>query len=344
MALYQRIKRQFLSRVKLVRVALGLALIGAVMAIWILVVKPLTPTVNLVWQAMNASLPNKNGRTNILILGREGSSSRAGADLTDTLILASIDQGGDTVLISIPRDIWVSSLRAKINTAYYYGEQRQPGGGGLVLARAAVEEIIDQPAHYTVVIDFAGFEKVIDLLGGVDINVDRGFVDKEFPIPGKENDECDGDPLFKCRYETVEFKPGLQHMDGATALKFVRSRHAEGDEGTDFARSQRQEKLILALKAKLLSRQVMFNLRLWDQLYKQINQVVVTDITPSQYLPLARLALKSLKLPTRTGALVEPDWVYHPPVTSAQDYQWVLLPAEGLQSHVEDLLVVPAQN
>lgn len=343
MALYQRLKRQILSQVYVVRVALALTLLAGLVAIGV-VAKPVIPKFAFLWQAIRTTLPIRNNRTNFLILGREGpstssGSSRTGTDLTDTMILVSVHQNGDTVLISIPRDLWVPSLKAKINTAYYYGEQHQPGSGGMILAKAAVEEIIDQPVHYVVVIDFSGFEKMIDLLGGVDIEVERLFVDHKFPLPGKENDPCDA-----CRYETIQFSAGRLHMDGQTALKFVRSRQAEGDEGTDFARSRRQEKLLIAIKSKLLSRPVMTNFKLLWTLYQQILAATVTDITPQIYPSLAKLVWRAVKRPVRTAALTEPDWVYHPLVSAAQDWQWVLLPSADLTAHIENLLAVPVQK
>lgn len=351
MRLYQRLKRQILSRVLLVRVVLGLAILLGVVAVGVLA-KPLIPSLVTVWQSMHFTLPTKDGRTNFLVLGREGlpagrqgtGSSRAGTDLTDTLILVSVHQSGDTVLLSIPRDIWVPSLRAKINTAYHYGQQRQPGSGGLVLAKAAVEEVTGQPVHYAVVIDFLAFEKIIDLMGGVDIDVERAFADHKFPIAGKENNECDKDPQFLCRYETVQFSAGWQHMDGQTALKYVRSRQAEGDEGTDFARSRRQEKLLVAIRSKLLSRPIVTNPRLLWALFQQASQSVVTDITSQTYPAIARLGLRAIKYPVRSGALVEPDWVYHPPVSAAQDWQWILLPAADLMAHIKNLLAVEIQK
>ena len=66
--------------------------------------------------------------------------------------------------------------------------------------------------------------------------IPKAFTDSQYPIAGKENDACGGDATFACRYKTVQFQAGSQHMDGKTALMYVRSRHAEGDEGTDFAR------------------------------------------------------------------------------------------------------------
>ena len=79
-----------------------------------------------------------------------------------------------------------------------------------------------QPVHYALLIDFSSFKKAIDVLGGVDVNVERSFDDFHFPIEGKENDSCNGDPTFSCRYEHVSFKKGWQKMDGDTALKFAK--------------------------------------------------------------------------------------------------------------------------
>ncbi len=345
MALYQRLKRQILSQTKLVRIGLGIVVVVGFVSLWWLVIGPITSRGVHLWRAIH-SLPSAAGRTNFLVLGREGTdTTRGGGLLTDTLIMVSIHPAAhDIVLLSIPRDIWVPSLKAKINSAYYYGEQKKPGSGGLILAKAAVGEVIDQPIHYAVVIDFAGFEKIIDLLGGVDIQVDRGFVDHKFPIAGRENDVCDGDPLYACRYETVEFKSGLQHMDGAMALKFVRSRQAEGEEGSDFARSRRQEKMLLALRDKLLSKSVLTNWALLRQLLDQTNRMVVTDITPDLYPALAHLAWRVYKTPPRTATLAEPDQLIHPPVSVAYGLQWVLMAKDTLPADVKNLLAVPVQK
>ena len=185
-------------------------------------------------------LASTDGRTNILLLGA-GGAGHEGVDLTDTIIFISTELGSsDTLMLSLPRDIWIPSMRAKINTAYHYGNERR-SGGGLVLAKAAVSEILDQPIHYVLLIDFEGFKKAIDLLGGVEIEVDRAFDDYQYPIPGMEEAESE-----EARYEHLHFEAGKQLMNGERALKYVRSRYAEGEEGTDFARSRRQQRLLLA--------------------------------------------------------------------------------------------------
>ena len=181
------------------------------------------------------------------------------------------------------------------------------------------------------------FAQAVDTLGGLDITVDRGFVDSKYPIPGREDDSCE-----PCRYETIKFNPGFQHLDGATALKYIRSRNAEGDEGTDFARSVRQERLISAFKQKALSSPTKL-----FQLKNTVLDGIITDISPDLYFPLAKLALKSARTKFRTATITEPS-VYHPPISSAQDYQWVLLPKDNdflfLASYVKDLLAKPVQK
>lgn len=233
------------------------------------------------------SLKSTNGRTNVLLLGMGGAGHEAG-DLTDSMILVSFQhQTNRLSLISLPRDLWVDSLKAKINTAYFYGEQRQKNGGGLILSKAAVEEVLGLPVHYVFAIDFNGFKQAIDLVGGIDVNVERTFDDFKYPIPGMETAQPEA-----LRYEHLHFEAGSQHMDGATALRFVRSRMAEGEEGTDFARSARQRKVILAFKNKLLSTQTLLNPTKLEELTNLYGQYIHTDIIEEDYSAFARLALE----------------------------------------------------
>ncbi len=206
-----------------------------------------------------------DGRTNILLLGI-GGVNHDGPDLTDTMLVASIDlKTFDTILISIPRDIWVDSISAKINSAYAYGEESKKGGGK-ILAQSAVSEVLGIPIHYVIRIDFSGFKKAVDLIGGVDIGVEKAFDDFEYPIEGKDYDTCgytekmieepntlgrsasasaqkliyldkngnqppEGVNPYSCRFEHLHFDAGLQHMDGTLALKYVRSRKGTNGEG-----------------------------------------------------------------------------------------------------------------
>lgn len=340
---YQRIKRQFFSRVWLARTVIATLILAAVLGGYQYIFRPLASRAIGFWNAYHMILPNYQGRTNFLVLGIAG-DTRDGNQLTDTIILASVDQRtGDTVLISVPRDIWIPSLRAKINTAYYYGQKKQPDGGGLQLSKSAVSEVMGVPIQFVAIVDFRGFEKMIDLLGGVDATVDYTFVDDQYPIAGRENDTCQGDPKFACRYETIKFTQGLTHMDGATALKFARSRHAQGDEGTDFARSARQEKIIAAVRTKLLTGKVLTNKNLLTALYENFRQSVINDIDPQYYLPLARLAWTAWRQPMRSTNIN--DLFENPRISQTYDFQWVLVPkAEvSVTSYIKNFLAIPAQ-
>ena len=292
-------------------------------------------------------LQGENGRVNLLILGISG-EERAGIDLTDTIIFLSTDpKTGNALILSLPRDIWIASMRAKLNTAYHYGNQKKPGGG-LVLAKAAVAEILDQPADYGLVINFGGFEQIIDILGGVAVNVENSFDDYFYPIPGKENDECEGNPEYRCRYEHLHFNAGEQIMDSERALKYVRSRYAEGEEGTDYARSRRQQRLLVAIKSKLFSPRVFCNPFKLVQLIKVAQQNFETDISQKDWGGMAKLLLKmrSANLKSEVldgGAESKEGYLIIPsPDPERYDNHWVLIPRTGdweeIQKYLRELL------
>lgn len=318
-SLFNRLKRQLLSHVYLLRVMIASLALALATASFFLFRKPISYIHNL----SSSSLPSHSGRTNFLILGTGGGAHES-PNLTDTLIFASVSPSSSPITLSIPRDLWVPSLQAKINTAYHYGVEKAGPSGGLILAKSAVSEVIDQPVDFAVVFDFATFSQVIDELGGIDVSVERTFTDTQYPISGRQNDLCDGDLEYKCRYETITFTKGLQHMDGATALKFVRSRHSQDlEEGTDFARSHRQTQVIAAIKTKLISR---FDYQLYHRLIALTSQSTLTDITPDHYFALAKLAFAARKYDLKTYALSEPDQLYNPPLLLKYGRQWILLP------------------
>ncbi len=304
-----------------------------------------------------------DGRVNILLLGI-GGGNHDGPDLTDSIILASYNlKTNEVSMFSIPRDLWLPSINEKINTAYTIGLSK--GGNGLGYTENAVSSVVGAPVHYAVVLDFSGFSKAVDLVGGVDINVSDSFDDYEYPIDGKENDLCGWkeqqmdinadqakalnvnpgflkvyiDPTgkvatdsasldFSCRYEHIHFDKGWTHMDGTTALKFVRSRHAIGVEGSDFARSRRQQLVIEAFKQKAFSVQTLANPAKVAGLVGTFGDSLRTDIPASNYLDFYSLAKKSKV----TNSVVLGDLgngesiLYNPPLSSNYGGAWVLVP------------------
>jgi LCP family protein required for cell wall assembly len=331
---FLRTKRKILRHAWLVRVALVLGLIGAiylgVLFFGFLLGRIGVPSyIHLLYDFTFTPLEqveSQNGRVNILILGKAGAGHNA-PDLTDTIIFSSVSlEKPSIVMVSLPRDIWIPAIRAKLNSAYYWGKQKEPGGG-LTLAKSLVEEITGQPVHYGIVVDFSGFEGIIDVIGGIEVNVERSFVDTKYPVAGKENDLCGGDKEFKCRYETISFEKGLQKMDGARALKFVRSRNAEGDEGTDLARAARQQKVLLAIKNEVLSPKVYLSPRKLLAIWKEVKLAVETDIGPSAGAILARRALSSKD--AIDSYVLSEDFLVNPAPTSRYDDQYVFIPKSG---------------
>jgi polyisoprenyl-teichoic acid--peptidoglycan teichoic acid transferase len=232
-------------------------------------------------------LASSDGRTNILILGI-GGGTHEGFDLTDTIMVLSLNSAKKSVaLMSIPRDIWSDTLKDKVNTAYHYGELKQKGGG-LLLSKVIVEDVTGMPIHYAVVVDFSGFTKVIDAVGGITVNVPEAFTDTQYPKPGMEQAACPGDPTNACVYETVHFDAGLQHMDGARALIYARSRHAEGDQGSDFARSRRQQVIMVALKDRFMHPTQWVTLSRLEALPKLLSDATDMDMTLAQAITVGR--------------------------------------------------------
>jgi len=220
-----------------------------------------------------------DGRMNIMLFG-VGGAGHEGSQLTDTIMLASVDLKGDRVgLLSIPRDMAFPLGDArfqKINAVNAYAEQEHPGRGATVAA-ASIGKLLGVRIDHVVKIDFQGFEKLIDALGGVDINVERSFTDTQYPTT---NDE----------WQTVSFQKGPQHMSGAKALIYARSRHGSNGEAGDFARSRRQQVVMTAVREKLLSLGILANPAKLAQIWSVVSSHVQTDISPWDAVKLAPLA------------------------------------------------------
>ncbi len=290
-----------------------------------------------------------DGRVNVLLLGI-GGGSHDGPNLTDTIIFASLDaKNNKATLISIPRDLWFPDINQKVNAAYANGESKRKGGG-IVEAEAVMKKVTGQNVDYAVRLDFSGFVKAVDIVGGLDVNVDNTFDDYQYPIDGNENNTCghSQDELktfasdsadqafvdFPCRYQHIHFNKGINHMGGETALEFVRSRHASGLEGSDFARSKRQQKVISAFKNKLLSAQTLINPGKIISLYTVLSGSIDTNIKQSEFDDFIRLGqkMKTAKIQSATidtGDSQSPGFLLNPPITSDYNYTWVLIPKVG---------------
>lgn len=234
----------------------------------------------------NKSIPigslSKEGdsRLNIMLLG-QGGPGHDGPDLTDTMQVASLDLVNKQIsLLSVPRDLYVKTTYGsmKINALYQSANAAKKDSGGQAV-KDFVGGITDFNIHYFIAIDFDGFKELVDTLGGVDINVKNPINDPEYP-----NAQENGVVTFK-------LNAGQQHMNGDLALKYARSRHSFGAEGSDFARSARQQLLIAAVRDKAAQLGYFKNPLKFVQLTNLLAKFVKTDITPSEMQLLAeRLA------------------------------------------------------
>jgi LCP family protein required for cell wall assembly len=216
---------------------------------------------------------------NILVLGI-GGEGHEGANLTDTIIYASIDlKEKKAGLVSIPRDTAYplgGGRFEKINAVHAYFEQDHPGEGTKYTAED-FSKLLDTHIDHVLRIDFRGFVSLIDAIGGIDVNVERSFSDPQYPT------DDDG-------WQAISFKKGMQHMDGKTALMFVRSRHGTNGEGSDFARSHRQQLVMMAAREKLLSLDTLGNPKKLAALYAAVSKNIQTDLSVWNLVDLASFA------------------------------------------------------
>ncbi|OGY23691.1 MAG: hypothetical protein A2126_02500 [Candidatus Woykebacteria bacterium GWB1_45_5] len=294
----------------------------------------------------SGELRSSGGKTNILILGIDKRANvpysfvgPAGREehngfLSDTIIVLSVDLNSkQTSLISVPRDTWVSMpgweglfpSQGKINSAYSLGNTYGYPGGGLKLAERVVSDHLGVPIHYGVRVDFEGFKKTIDTLDGIDIVVDKTFDDYQYPVEGKENASCPNG-TFSCRFEHLHFDAGNTHMDGTMALKYVRSRTGTGGEGSDFARSRRQQKIIQAAAKKALSVGTFLDPFKVNSLFRNFGQAVETDFDLKSSPKAVKLAKEINIDGLRTFVLDPSSGLMHSPSANFYGGAYVIVP------------------
>ena len=238
-------------------------------------------------------------RVNILILGLDSgdwdSPGRAGPPRSDMLLVLSVDTiNREAGLLSIPRDLTVDIpgiLRPnRINTAHRFGELYDMHGGGPGLTMRTVEGLLGVPIDYYVRIDFRAFERIIDEIGGIVVDV-----------PG----ELRVDPLGPDNTLTLE--PGEQYMDGPTALAYARSRNTPRG---DYDRIERQQQVILAMREQVL-RLEMLPLLIFKapRLFQELSEGLQSDLPLDQAIRLVWLGRSIQSGDIKTGA-IGPNQMY----------------------------------
>lgn len=219
------------------------------------------------------------GRINILLLGTAG-KGKPGQNLTDTIMIMSLDTKNKKVaLLSLPRDFYANipgtSYSTKINSIYQYGLNNKEN---LEPMKKTVEEIIGTDIHYFIILNFDGFKKIIDDVGGINVYVERDIYDPRYPGPNYS-------------YETFEIKKGTHLMDGETALKYSRERH-DDPEG-DFGRAKRQQQVMQTFKNKVFSIQTFLNPFTLNKIIDDLGDNIKTDVKLEEIESFVDLIKKS---------------------------------------------------
>jgi LCP family protein required for cell wall assembly len=277
---------------------------------------------------------NRNGadilsgpRINILLLGSDTDQKFTNADgshnyLAQSDIVITIDPASKSVgMLSIPRDFWIpipGGGMHKLDEAYSLGGPAQGTGayspGGVALSRLTIYQDFGIPINYYAWVGLDGFVKVINTVGGVDVDVEHPITDDNYP------DDVGNHTGDLYAYKRLYISPGPQHLSGPQALEYVRSRHA--DLVGDFGRSARQQQVLSALKTKLNNPDIVSKL---PEIANDLNGFVKTDMQLTDVLKLMNFA-RSLNLNSINRVILGPPYSA---VGNTPDGQSVVFPNCG---------------
>ena len=250
-----------------------------------------TSSLNLKQLVSKSSAKQTDGRTNILLLGR-GGSNHPGGQLTDTIVLVSINNSDKRVaFVSIPRDLLVNIPNTgskRINEAYAAGFNSEKNNdkkadAGAKMTSQVVGGVVGVPIHYYINVDFVGFKDLVNALGGVTVDVEQDIYDPMYP---KDSFTEGGGYTKTDAYTVFSIKKGRQILNGETALKYARSRETT----SDFDRSKRQQKLLLAIKDKCLTLGVLSNPKKVSDLMSIAGSHIRTDLDVAEIKDLLEIA------------------------------------------------------
>jgi LCP family protein required for cell wall assembly len=219
---------------------------------------------------------DQNKHTNILFLGVGGEGTEGG-NLSDSIMIASINPENPSVsFLSLPRDLFIPSAIGdrKVNEIYAAARYKKGDRKGLEIIKEALSDFTGIPIHYGVVINFKAFQEVVDALGGITTFIPETIEDPFYP------DENYG-------YQTFIIRKGLQHLDGATALKYARSRKTS----SDYSRAQRQQELMLSIREKAESLNFFTDFEKLKDFFQIYRHYINTDIGLTEMIALSKIAI-----------------------------------------------------
>ncbi|MCO5188876.1 MAG: LCP family protein [Anaerolineae bacterium] len=267
-------------------------------------------------------------RVTILLMGNDRRCEEEGPTRSDSLMVVSLDPLGKTAsAVSLPRDSWVQIPGFdvnRINMAHYDGEAYEYPGGGPALAQRAAEAFLGIPIDYYLAINFDAFVQIVDIIGGIDIQIPETISDPNYP------DDCYG-------YAGFHVEAGwYEGFDGQATLKYARTRATEGG---DVDRAARQQAVLLAVRDKVLRLNMLPQLiRRAPQLWQALQDNVTTNLTDTQ---LIQLALLAQEIPTENieTAVLDFNYMYN---EVTPDGRQVLVPNREAIRQLRRILFPPA--
>lgn len=262
---------------------------------------------------------DKYGKTNFLLLGVAGFAEEGG-NLSDSVMLVSLDsKAGSLSMLSLPRDLFIASDVGdrKLNEIYAIARYKNNKNGqkGLSIVKDAVGRFAGIDIHYGAVVDFNIFEEIVDAIGGIDIFVPQDIVDPFYPADNYD-------------YQTFTIRKGKQNIDGATALKYARSRKTT----SDYSRAKRQQDILYAVADKARSINLLSDPKKVKEFFQIYKKNVVTDINLVEMLALAKVGIG---LDSSDGRIInrvlnddpyQPGGLLYTPAKEFFGGQFVLLP------------------
>lgn len=272
-------------------------------------------------------------RVTVLVMGidqRAEVETDTTAFRTDSMMLLTVDPVGKTAgMLSIPRDLWVQipgfEERDRINTANFKGDAYRLPGGGPALAVETIESNLGIPVDFYVRVDFTAFETLIDEIGGIDVDVLEAIDDPTYP------DCCYG-------YDPFYLSAGRQHLDGRAALKYARTRATFGG---DFDRAMRQQQVLLAVRDKILSLDMLPTLLTRAPvLYNTLAGSYDSDMTLEQMVSLGLLAAE-IERSDIQSAVIDNNYILTPYITP-EGAQVIILDTFAFRDLRDELFYTPA--
>jgi LCP family protein required for cell wall assembly len=276
--------------------------------------------------ATDESLNHVPNNLQILVLGTDELAERTNQPvLTDTILALNFDlNSGELNSLSIPRDLWHPDYLTKVNALYSYGDEYFPDQPEKFVAQA-IDGLTGFSSDVNLVISLDLLAQLIQIVDGVEVSIEQGFTDEEFPRPGVSPTAQDPELLYK----TVVFEPGRQTLDSERALEYIRSRKsADPEAGTDTARAARQQQVLDALLVKLTSKSTYYSSEVIGQLLKLYRAEI------DQYWPLDQAMATGIKFLEKQQKIqfkqkylpiypdIESGLIFHPNPRLYQN-QWV---------------------